>query len=127
MRIAECTVRNIRASTAPRSGVLPSEKQDRALKKACQDFESLLVAQMLHSMRSTVEKSDLFGSRDKEELWQGMMDDEVAKQISRTGAFGIGDLIYRQLSAKSLTPDPSVPLRRESTGAGGTSGAGSTE
>jgi len=75
-----------------------SDKEDAALKKACREFESLLVAQMLHQMRATVPKADLFGSREKEEIFQSLLDDEVAKEISRTGTLKLADLIYAQLS-----------------------------
>lgn len=74
------------------------KKEDAALKKACREFESVLVAQMLKNMRSSVQKSDLFGSSEKEEMFQGMLDDEIAKDISRTNSFGIAQTLYNQLS-----------------------------
>jgi len=97
---------NVNNSVKPASG-----KDDLALKKACRDFESLLVAQMLKEMNKSVPKNDLFGSKEKEEIWQGMLDDEVAKQISKSGAMGLGDTIYVQLlriKENAKVPDESV-------------------
>jgi peptidoglycan hydrolase FlgJ len=73
-------------------------KEDPALKKACSDFESLLVSQMLKKMRDTLPKTDLFGSKDKEEIFQSMLDDETAKHLSENGSLGLADLLYSQLS-----------------------------
>ena len=76
----------------------PVDKADAKLRKACQEFEALLVAQMLSAMRETVPKSDLLGSRDKEEVFQSMLDQETAVQLSRTGSLKIADMLYTQLS-----------------------------
>lgn len=79
---------------------LDAGKDDAALRKACKEFESVLVAQMLHKMRETVPKTDLFGSRDKEELFQSMLDDEFAARMSNSGSLMLADLLYQQLSNK---------------------------
>jgi len=76
----------------------PPDLRDARLRKACREFESLLVAQMLSKMRSAVPKTDLFGSSEKEEFFQDMLDQEIAKQVSQTGTMGIGNLLYIQLS-----------------------------
>ncbi len=73
--------------------------EDVKLRKACRDFESLLVQQMLSKMRASIPKSDLFGSKDKEEIFQGMLDEQYATQMSESGAIGLGDTIYAQLAA----------------------------
>jgi flagellar protein FlgJ len=73
-------------------------KEDVALKKACKEFESLLITQMLQKMRDTVPKSDFFGSRKEEETFQAMLDEETAKNMASAGGIGLGDLMYKQLS-----------------------------
>ncbi len=78
--------------------VAPANKEDIKLRKACQGFEALLVQQMLSAMRQTVEKSDIFGSREKEEVFQGMLDEQMAVEMSRTGSLGLADMLYAQLS-----------------------------
>jgi flagellar protein FlgJ len=76
-------------------------KDDAALKKACHEFESLMVNQMIKKMRDSVPKSDFFGSREEEETFQNMLDEETSKNISSSGGFGLGDLIYKQLTAQN--------------------------
>ena len=64
--------------------------EDVKLRKACKDFESLLVQQMLSKMRASIPKSDLFGSKDKEEIFQSMLDEEYAKELSESNSLGSG-------------------------------------
>lgn len=80
------------------AATVPANREDAKLRKACQGFEALLVQQMLSAMRQTVEKSDVFGSREKEDVFQGMLDQQMADEISRTGTMGIADMLYAQLS-----------------------------
>ena len=89
-------IQPLAVNAAPRSE--GAEKQDAALRKACREFESFLVGQLLKKMRATVPKTDLFGSNREEETFRDMLDDEVAKEVSKEGAFGIGDVLYSQLS-----------------------------
>jgi flagellar protein FlgJ len=79
------------------NGQTPAQAEDAKTRRVCQEFESLLVAQMLTKMRESVPKSDLFGSSEKEEIFRGMLDQEMAKQISETSAMKLGDLLYAQL------------------------------
>ncbi len=80
-----------------------SQREDNELKKACKGFETILVTQMLTKMRETVPKSDLFGSDDAEQMFQGMLDEEIAKGVSDSGALKISDLLYKQLSKLEKT------------------------
>ncbi|MEN6521539.1 MAG: rod-binding protein [Armatimonadota bacterium] len=72
-------------------------RDDKSLKNACMEFESVLVHQMIKNMRNSVIKSDLFGSSEKEEMFQDMMDEETSKNFSKTGSIGLADVMYRQL------------------------------
>lgn len=74
------------------------ERQQKRLKNACQDFEAMFLANMLKSMRKTVEKTNLFGSDSGEETFQEMMDNEVSKAAAKTSSMGIADLMYRQVT-----------------------------
>lgn len=74
---------------------------DDKVKQACSDFEAIFIKQMLDSMRNTVEKTSLLGGGMAEEIFEDMIYDEYAKKMSRTGDFGIKDMLYRQLSTSS--------------------------
>lgn len=82
-----------------------AKAEDAKLRKACQDFESVFIAYMLKTMRETVPKNDLFGDRSKEEIFQGMMDDEMSKEIAKSDSMGLSDMLYAQLSQQFLNQE----------------------
>ncbi len=89
----------MRLESLPAAGPrIQSGAEDPKLKKACRDFESLLVQQMLSRMRASLPKSDLFGSKDKEEVFRSMLDEEYAKEVSSSGSLGLADMLYAQFS-----------------------------
>ncbi|MDA3938703.1 MAG: rod-binding protein [Spirochaetia bacterium] len=77
------------------------DTNDDKVKQACSDFEAILIKQMLDSMRKTVEKTSLLGGGMAEDIFEDMIYDEYAKKMSKTGDFGIKDMLYRQLSTNS--------------------------
>ena len=70
------------------------------LRKVCADFESIFIEKMLSSMRNTVDDSSLFGKGLGSDIYQGMFDTEMAKEMAGSGGMGIGDLLYRELVEK---------------------------
>jgi peptidoglycan hydrolase FlgJ len=74
---------------------------DQKVKQACSDFEAILIKQMLDSMRKTVEKTSLLGGGMAEDIFEDMIYDEYAKKMSKTGDFGVKDMLYRQLSTNN--------------------------
>ncbi|HYE83666.1 MAG TPA: rod-binding protein [Clostridia bacterium] len=74
------------------------EKDEKKLKKACSDLEAVFVNMMFKQMRSTVQKSDLLGGGYAEEMFEDMLFDKYAEEVSRNKGMGLGDILYRQLS-----------------------------
>lgn len=70
---------------------------EEKLKKACKDFEGLLIEQMFKSMRETVPKSDFLGDRQEEDLFTEMLDTERAKSFAAEGGLGMWKALYEQL------------------------------
>lgn len=89
---------------------------DAQLKKTCRDLESVFLNMVLSKMRESVPKSDLMGSSRGEDLYRGMMDEELSKQMAAGGGVGLADVLYAQLAPKIAaktgqgppgeTPDP---------------------
>jgi len=75
------------------------DNEQAALRRACQDFESVLISLMIKGMRETVPQSDsmLYGGFG-EDIYRSMMDEEIARNISRCPGMGLAEIIYRQLS-----------------------------
>ena len=46
------------------------EQRNKDLKKACQEFESVFMYQVLRTMRKTIDKSDLFHGGQGEEIFE---------------------------------------------------------
>lgn len=71
-------------------------KDTEKLKKATVEFESYFLNMMFKSMRKTivpgVEKSNA------EEMFQEMLDQEMAQNIAKSGGIGFADMMYNQLS-----------------------------
>ena len=68
------------------------------LREASQEFESLFISQMMAAMRSTVPESNLMGSSGGEKIFRQMLDQEYARNVSRGGGFGLGEMLYRELN-----------------------------
>jgi soluble lytic murein transglycosylase-like protein len=80
------------------------DKARAKLRKATQDFESLFVAQMLRSMRGTVEQGGMFGEEEGfgGDMLQGLFDAEISRQMSRGSKLGLGEMLYREITGESL-------------------------
>jgi peptidoglycan hydrolase FlgJ len=115
MKIAEPTVAvpvKSGESAAPGYNVTEVKRQRDKLKKATQDFEAIFVGMMLKEMRKTMTSDNpLFGKSSESKYYQEMMDDAVAHQISRTGQFGLGSLLYKKVE-HTLPPDPDAIVRQ---------------
>lgn len=92
------------SETAQRPSAVPRQQaQDQRLLHKCREFESLLYAAMLHTMRSTVMKSDLFHGGHAEDLYTSLLDDEYAKIMSDNAQHGIAEALYQQLKQPPAT------------------------
>ncbi len=81
------------------------EKQQEGLKQLCQDFEAIFINSLFQEMRRTIPEGGLLGDSPGTELFQEMMDMEVAGEMSRTGGLGLAQGLYRQfLGAKVDDP-----------------------
>ena len=79
----------------PTNGQETGRQED--LQKACRDFESLFVNYMLQQMRQTVPQNSMFGGGQPEKIYTSMMDQEVAKEISRQRGMGLAPILYHQM------------------------------
>ncbi len=93
---------------ADRSVTAASDKAAR-LKKACEDMESLFIHQLIKEMRATIPKSDLFGKSQAQDIFTGMLDGQLAQEISQTRGLGISTLLMRQLGGMEGLPDENSP------------------
>jgi flagellar protein FlgJ len=75
--------------------------EEKKLKKACQDFEGIMINMMLKSMRQTLPGSDIFGNSMGKEIYRSMYDQELSEKIAKgENNLGLGEALYRDLSKK---------------------------
>jgi len=75
----------------------------KVLREAAKQFESLFTKMVLDSMRKASFGDPMFGS-DQGEMYQGMMDDQLAVSLSEGKGLGLADMLIRQLSGGAVTP-----------------------
>jgi peptidoglycan hydrolase FlgJ len=77
------------------------DKTSRLYEKSL-ELETFMVKIMLSSMRQTVNKSNLLGGDSfASNMYEDMMYDEYASQLTKNAGFGLADQMYLQLDAKA--------------------------
>jgi flagellar protein FlgJ len=86
-------------------GIRPKTRlnvEDPKLYKTCEDFEAILVRQMLEVMQNS---TPMFGKGFGGSFFQGIFQDEVAKEITAGQGIGLADNLYAQMMrTKVKTP-----------------------
>lgn len=80
-----------------------------ALKKACQDFESIFVQMVFKNMRSMETADPLIEKSQAQAIFEGMLDEELSKKVSSVGGMGIADMLFNQLEKKYGPKDEETP------------------
>ncbi len=73
----------------------PAEKK---LWDTCIEVESLFVAKMFKEMRNSVEKTEWINGGFAEEIFEDMLYDEYALQVSKNSTIGMAKMIYEEMS-----------------------------
>ncbi len=79
------------------------EEADK-IKLLAKEFESVFLNQMLKTMRSTVQESDLIKKGAGEEMFTSMLDEETARNMAFTpgGGMGLADQLTSQLVGRTI-------------------------
>ncbi|MBJ7552780.1 flagellar assembly peptidoglycan hydrolase FlgJ [Marinomonas spartinae] len=74
---------------------------EAALKEVSQKFEAIFIGMLLKNMRAGNEAlgDGLFSSQQTKQ-YQGMMDDQMAQVLAKTGGFGVSEALIRQYQAQ---------------------------
>ncbi|NLH96099.1 MAG: flagellar biosynthesis protein FlgJ [Clostridiaceae bacterium] len=95
-------------------------KDDRELKKACQEFEAIMLDMLFRQMKATIIKSGLVEEDPGREIFETMLDEELMEQASKRGSLGLADMLYKQLSRQyGISPSPKTSENSQSSGASG--------
>ncbi len=73
---------------------------DNKLMDVCIEMESLFVAKMLKEMRKTVHKNDMLHGGFAEDVFEDMLYDKYALEISKKANLGLARQLYDEMSRK---------------------------
>lgn len=94
-----------------------NDENSGRLREACSEFEALFINLLLKELRATVGKSGLMDGGRAEEVYTGMMDTEMARDLAAKGGIGLAAILYRQLeparAERPSVPGPSDPAGSE--------------
>jgi len=79
---------------APPAPKTPFEHQAR---NAAESFEAMFLAQYLNSMSVGIKTDGPFGGGHSEEMFKGVLNEEMAKYVARNNGIGLADSVYREL------------------------------
>ena len=75
----------------------PIDKNDK-LYELCMELETFLIKNLIKSMRSTVQKTNLVDSGFAGQVYEDMLYDEYAKAYAKNANLGFAEMAYRELS-----------------------------
>ena len=75
---------------------------DARLRKACADFEGILLQYMFESLQKTVGSGGVFGDSHQKKMYESMVSQEVSAKLARERGVGIGEALYRQIAGRTM-------------------------
>ena len=70
-----------------------------SLKESSREFETMFVMEMYKAMRKAVPEGGLFEKSNATEIFQGMLDLELAKETTKGKGMGIAQAMYEQMAS----------------------------
>ena len=70
-----------------------------SLKESSREFETMFVMEMYKAMRKAVPDGGLFEKSNATEIFQGMLDQELAKETTKGNGMGIAQAMYDQMAS----------------------------
>ena len=71
--------------------------EERNLRRACAEFESIFLTYLLKSRRGTIAEGGVLGNSHESRMVQSMFDENLAMGIARNGGMGLADMLYERL------------------------------
>jgi flagellar protein FlgJ len=91
---------------------IASDPEKKKLYDTAVEFQSLFINMMLKSMRANLnKKNDLLHAGMKQDIFESMLYDEYAKEMSKDKRFDLAKTIYEQLSENMNSSERSEALR----------------
>ncbi|MBI4082013.1 MAG: rod-binding protein [Candidatus Lambdaproteobacteria bacterium] len=107
MARAQSELAKVRAQAA----ALARNKDDdpKAVRAMAQEFEALLIEQMIHAMRQGEPEAQLLEPSRGEQVFREMLDGEYARLLAQRGGIGLADLLVQQIEAQRKAAPVAAP------------------
>ena len=86
----------------------PQKMDDRRMRAIADEFETLIMRQLLKEMRKTVPHEGYIEQSFSTEMYMEIVDDHLARQLAESNELGLDRMIYEELKEKNrqlVTPD----------------------
>jgi len=100
---------SLRPPTVQAGQAAPATKDVAQVRRAAQEFEAIVLGQMLKTMRQASATGPVALTGTSQKLYRDLMDDELAKVVSKKGGVGLADILVRDLLR--LGPGPKKALK----------------
>ncbi len=88
-------------ATANQQGQSPDKaKNDKQLRESTREFEAMYIFEVYKAMRKSVPENGLIEKSFSTQMYQEMLDMEMAKNTAAGEGMGIGKAMYEQLKDK---------------------------
>jgi len=84
-----------------------------ALREVAGQFEALFLQTMLKSMRDASPEDPLFGDSESLEMYEGMLDQQLAMEMASGRGIGLADVLVRQIGGSDAVADRPASFRPE--------------
>ena len=81
-----------------------TEKEDKALKKACQDFEAIFLSIMYKEMKKTVPENSFVEKSNGTRIFEDMYLETLAEENSKADSLGIAKMLYDSFKQGRVNP-----------------------
>ncbi len=67
------------------------------LRRSCQEFEAIFIQEMFKAMRATIPDGGLIPRGNDQQIFQDLLDQNIAMDMARRQGLGLADALFRQL------------------------------
>lgn len=85
------------SATATLMATNPAAAVNPRTQAALQEFEAVLIGEMVNHMFSTVETDRMFGGGQGEEVFRSLLGQEMGREIARRGGIGLAPALMNEI------------------------------
>jgi Rod binding domain-containing protein len=100
------------AESALKNGASRKTGDAHELKEASEQFEAILIRQYLSEAMKPMFEGSMMGESSGSHMYQYMITDVLASELSNNSTFGVASLLQMQLGSPAAADNQSTPVRK---------------